>query len=60
MPNTSNANKCKSYINKSEVQFQVAMYFNGLNNVIYKGLKTEVKNNWSVQGVKISTRLLVI
>ena len=27
------------------------MDFNGSNNVIYKEFKSEVKNNWSVQGV---------
>ena len=43
--NSSNANKWKSDIDKSEVQFQAAMYFNGLKNVIYKGLKAKVKNN---------------
>ena len=50
MSNTSNFNTQKYYIDKSEVQFQAAMHFNGINNVIYKGLKDEVKNNWSVQG----------
>ena len=51
MANPSNTNKWKSYIDKSEVQFQAAINFNGFNNVIYKGLKVEVKNNWSVQRV---------
>ena len=51
MSNTSNANKWKCYIDKSKERFQAAMHFNGLNNVIYKGPKAEVNNNWSVQWV---------
>ena len=47
-------NKWKSYIDKYKVHFQAAIHFNGLRNVIQKGLKDEVKNNWSVQGAKNS------
>ena len=51
MSNPSNANKWKYNIDKSEVHFQATMHFNGLNKIIYNGLKSEVKNNCSVQGV---------
>ena len=51
MFNPSNANKWKYYIDKDKEQFKVAMHFNGLNNVLHKGLKDEVNKNWSVQGV---------
>ena len=41
MSNPSNANKRKLYIDRDEVIFQSEMHFNGLNNVIYQGLKSE-------------------
>ena len=51
MSKSSNANKWKYYIDKSKVQFQKAVHLNGMKIFIYKGLKAEVKTNWSVQGV---------
>ena len=51
MSNPSNANKWKSYIDKFELQFQEDINFIELNKVIYKGLKDQVNNNWSVKGV---------
>ena len=51
MYNPSNANKWKYYIDKDKVQFQAATNFNGMNIIIYKGLKAEVKDDFLVQGV---------
>ena len=51
MSNSSNANKWKYYIDKSKVKIQADMHCNVLNNIVYKVLKAEIKNNYSVQGV---------
>ena len=57
--NPSNTNKWKSYINKSKVQFQVSIHFNGPNKVVCKGIKTELKNNWSFQGVESPPKTII-
>ena len=59
MANPSNTNKWKSYINKSKVQFQVSIHFNGPNKVVCKGIKTELKNNWSFQGVESPPKTII-
>ena len=37
----------------------MSIHFNGPNKVVCKGIKTELKNNWSFQGVESSPKTII-
>ena len=36
---------------QAATQYQVAVHLNALNNVIYKDIKANVKNNWAINSL---------